>query len=165
MKVDVALPEGPREAYAYTGGKPFDADRPIVVFVHGALHDHSVWTLSARWFANHGWSALAPDLPGHGRSGGAPLASVESMADWLLALVDGAGARRFAVVGHSMGSLVALETAARGGERVSHLVLVATAISLRASFVASAALLAPTLVLYVRARREAAEPAFVGSGA
>ena len=133
MKLDVALPEGRREAYAYTGGKPFDPGRPIVVFVHGALQDHSVWTLAARWFANHGWSALAPDLPGHGRSRGAPLASVESMADWLLALVDAAGARRFAVVGHSMGSLVALETAARAGERVSHLVLVATAYPMRVS--------------------------------
>ena len=56
---------------------------------------------------------LAPDLPGHGRSAGAPLASVEAMADWLLALLDAAGAGRFAVVGHSMGSLVALEAAAR----------------------------------------------------
>jgi pimeloyl-ACP methyl ester carboxylesterase len=133
MKLDVALPEGPREAYAYTGGKPFDASQPTVVFVHGALHDHGVWTLAARWFANHGWSALASDLPGHGRSDGAPLASVEAMADWLIALAHAAGAGRFAVVGHSMGSLVALETAARAAERVSHLVLVATAYPMRVS--------------------------------
>ena len=39
------------EAYAYTGGKPFDPALPCVVFIHGALHDHSVWTLLARWFA------------------------------------------------------------------------------------------------------------------
>ena len=50
-----------REAYAYTGGKPFDATLPCVVFLHGALHDHSVWTLLARWFAHHGHSVLAVD--------------------------------------------------------------------------------------------------------
>jgi pimeloyl-ACP methyl ester carboxylesterase len=133
MRLAVATPSGPREAYAYTGGKPFDASRQTVVFVHGALHDHGVWTLASRWFANHGWSALAPDLPGHARSAGAPLEGVEAMADWLLALVDAAGAGRVALVGHSMGSLVALEAAARGGERISHLVLVATAYPMRVS--------------------------------
>ena len=133
MKLAVATPAGACEAYAFTGGKPFDAGRPTVVFVHGALHDHGVWTLAARWFANHGWSALAPNLPGHAKSAGAPLASIEAMADWLLAFVDATGAARFAVVGHSMGSLVALETAARAPERVSHLVLVATAYPMRVS--------------------------------
>ena len=133
MKLDVPLPEGPREAYAYTGGKPFDASLRTVIFVHGALHDHGVWTLAARWFANHGWSALAPDLPGHARSAGAPLESVEAIADWLLAFIDAAGAGRVALVGHSMGSLIALEAAARAAELISHLVLVATAYPMRVS--------------------------------
>ena len=133
MKLAVPLPEGAREAYAYTGGKPFDATRPTVVFVHGALHDHGIWTLAARWFANHGWSALAPDLPGHARSAGAPLESVEAIADWLLAFIDAAGAGRVALVGHSMGSLIALEAAARAAELISHLVLVATAYPMRVS--------------------------------
>ena len=106
-------------AYAYTGGKAFDAALPCVVFVHGALNDHSVWTLLARWFAHHGHGVLAVDLPGHGRSGGAPLASVEALADWLLALLDAAGVRRAAFVGHSMGSLIALEAAARAPQRVT----------------------------------------------
>ena len=62
-----------RTAYAYTGGKPWaDAER-CVVFIHGALNDHSVWTLLARWFANHGHAVIAVDLPGHGRSAGAPI--------------------------------------------------------------------------------------------
>ena len=73
MKLAVATPEGPLEAYAYSGGKAFDTALPCVVFVHGALNDHSVWTLAARWFAHHGWAVLAPDLPGHSRSAGAPL--------------------------------------------------------------------------------------------
>ena len=127
MKLAVAGPAGGHEAYAYTGGKPFDPALPVVVFVHGAMNDHSVWTLLARWFANHGFAVLAPDLPGHGRSGGAPLQSVEAIADWLLALLDAAGVTKASLVGHSMGSLIALEAASRAPARATHLVMVGTA--------------------------------------
>ncbi|HTJ04217.1 MAG TPA: alpha/beta fold hydrolase, partial [Caldimonas sp.] len=113
MKLAVDCAGKSRDAYAYTGGKAFDAQLPCVVLLHGALHDHSSWTLAARWFAHHGHAVLAPDLPGHGRSAGAPLASVEALADWLLALLDAAGVGAAALVGHSMGSLIALEAAAR----------------------------------------------------
>jgi len=116
-----------REAYAYTGGKPFDTSLPTLVFVHGALHDHSVWTLLARWFAHHGWSVLSVDLPGHGRSAGPALESVEAMATWLLTLLDAAGVTTASLVGHSMGSLVALEAAARSPSRARHLVMIGTA--------------------------------------
>ena len=116
-----------RPAYAYTGGKDWRPAPPCVVFVHGALHDHTVWTLLARWYAHHGYAVLAVDLPGHGRSAGAPLAAVEALADWLLALLDAAGVARAFLVGHSMGSLVALEAAARAPERAAGLALVATA--------------------------------------
>jgi len=66
--------------YAYTGGRPFDAARSTLVFLHGAQHDHSVWILQSRYFAHHGFSVLAFDLPGHMRSEGPALASVEAMA-------------------------------------------------------------------------------------
>jgi pimeloyl-ACP methyl ester carboxylesterase len=123
-----------QQAYAYTGGKPFDPALPCVVFMHGALNDHSVWTLLARWCAHHGYSVLAVDQPGHGRSGGAPLASVEAIADWTLALADAAGAGTLAaVVGHSMGSLIALEVAARAPARVQRLVMVGTAYPMKVS--------------------------------
>lgn len=122
-----------RRAYAYTGGKPFDPALPCVVFLHGALNDHSVWNLLARWFAHHGHAVLALDEPGHGRSDGPPLESVEAIADWLLAVLDAAGVLRAALVGHSMGSLIALEAAARAPERVTRLVLVATAYPMKVS--------------------------------
>ena len=117
-----------REAYAYTGGKPFDPQLPTVVFVHGAVNDHSVWTLLARWFAHHGRGVLAFDLPGHMRSTGPALPSVEAMADWLLAAMDAAGVRRAALAGHSLGSLVALEAAARAPERATHLLMLGTCV-------------------------------------
>jgi pimeloyl-ACP methyl ester carboxylesterase len=129
MEIDV---QG-RKAYAYTGGKAFDASLPCIVFIHGALHDHSVWTLLGRWFAHHGCGVLAPDLPGHMRSEGAPLPSVEAMADWLLALLDAAGVQRAALAGHSMGSLIALEAAARLRERTTRLAMLATAYPMKVS--------------------------------
>lgn len=115
-----------RPVYAYTGGKPFDATLPCVVFIHGALNDHGVWTLLARWFANHGHAVLAVDLPGHMRSAGPALASIEEMADWTLALLDAAGVKEAALAGHSMGSLVALEATARAPGRITRLVMVGT---------------------------------------
>ena len=133
MKLPVAGAHAPVDAYAYTGGKAFDPSLPCIVFLHGALHDHSSWTLAARWFAHHGHAVLAPDLPGHGRSVGLPLASVEALADWLLALLDAAGVATASLVGHSMGSLVALEAASRAPARVSHLVLVGTAYPMKVS--------------------------------
>ena len=54
--------------YCYTGGKPFDAAKPTVVFIHGVVNDHSVWILQSRYMANHGWNVLAVDLPGHCRA-------------------------------------------------------------------------------------------------
>ena len=120
-------------AYAYTGGKPFDPALPCVVFIHGALHDHSAWTLLARWFAHHGHAVLAVDLPGHGRSGGPPLTSVELLADWLLAVLDAAGVARAALAGHSMGSLIALEAAAHAPARATRLAMIGTAYPMKVS--------------------------------
>jgi pimeloyl-ACP methyl ester carboxylesterase len=120
-------------SYAYTGGRPFNPGLPAVVFIHGAAHDHSVWGLQSRWFAHHGFAVLAPDLPGHGRSEGPPLAGVEALAEWVVGLCAAAGVERAALVGHSMGSLIALEAAARHPQRVSRLALLGTAVPMPVS--------------------------------
>lgn len=121
------------EIFAGTGGRDFDPSLPTVVFLHGAGMDHSVWALLSRSFAHHGFGVLAPDLPGHGRSAGAPLTSVAALADWAAALIDAAGGPATRLVGHSMGSLVALETAARHAEKVTGIALIATAAPMRVS--------------------------------
>lgn len=120
-------------AYCYTGGKPFNAALPTVVFIHGAQNDHSVWVLQTRYFAHHGCSVLAVDLPGHGRSKGPALTTVEAMADWLLALLDLTGVQQATLIGHSMGSLIALETLSRAPTRVAKLALVGTAYPMKVS--------------------------------
>ncbi|MBC7954779.1 MAG: alpha/beta hydrolase [Cytophagales bacterium] len=122
-----------REAYAYTGGKAFDASLPVVVFIHGAMHDHSVWGLQTRALAHHGHAVLAVDLPGHGRSAGPALASVEAAARWVIDLLAAAGVRCAALIGHSMGSLIALEAAAQLGERATQLVMVGSTFPMKVS--------------------------------
>lgn len=124
-------------AYAYTGGKPFDARLPCVVFIHGAQHDHSVWSLQSRWFAHHGFAVLAVDLPGHGRSAGRALPSIEDLADWIDLLLErvGAGdtAKTVSLVGHSMGSLTALECASRHSGRIARIAMIGTAVPMPVS--------------------------------
>jgi pimeloyl-ACP methyl ester carboxylesterase len=115
------------ETFVATGGRQFDPALPTVVLLHGAGFDHTAWALQSRWFAHHGHGVLAPDLPGHGLSSGAPLPTIADMADWTAALLDAAGVARARLVGHSMGSLIALETAARHPTRVSALGLIGTA--------------------------------------
>jgi pimeloyl-ACP methyl ester carboxylesterase len=121
------------KTYCYTGGKPFDAAKPTVVFIHGVVNDHSVWALQTRYMANHGWNVLAVDLPGHCKSEGEAPSTVEEAAAFVVALLDAAGVARAALVGHSWGSLIALEAAARLKERATHLVLVGTAYPLKVS--------------------------------
>ncbi len=122
-----------RPVYAYTGGKPFDPALPVAVFIHGAEHDHSVWGLQSRYFAHHGFSVLALDLPGHLRSAGPALTSIGALADWLAAVLDALGLARAFVAGHSMGSLVALEFAARHPELAQRIALLATALPMTVS--------------------------------
>jgi pimeloyl-ACP methyl ester carboxylesterase len=115
------------DTFVATGGRDFDSSLPAIVLLHGAGFDHTTWALHSRWFAHHGYGVLAPDLPGHGRSSGAPLPAISDMADWTAALIEAAGAAKARLVGHSMGSLIALETAARHPAKVSALGLIGTA--------------------------------------
>lgn len=134
MKFNLQTPAGQSYvAYAYTGGKAFDASKPTIVFIHGVLNDHSVWILQSRYLAHHGFNVLAVDLPGHCRSGGDAPASVEEASQFIEALMDAAGVAKAALVGHSWGSLIALETAGRLKDRITHLALVGTAFPMKVS--------------------------------
>ncbi len=120
-------------AYVYTGGKPFDATKPSVVFIHGAANDHSVWVYQSRYFAHHGWNAMAVDLPGHGQSFGEAKTTIGEYADWIVNLLDNGGVSRAALVGHSMGSLIAMECAVRHDARVSQLALLGASVPMPVS--------------------------------
>jgi len=122
-----------KKTYAYTANRALDASKPTVVFIHGAANDHSVWALQSRYYAYHGWNAFAVDLPGHGKSAGAAYRSVGDLAAWITRFLDAAGAYKAALVGHSMGSLVALESAARNPQRIRKLALIGTSVPIQVS--------------------------------
>jgi pimeloyl-ACP methyl ester carboxylesterase len=119
-----------KRAFAYTAAHELDEKKPTVVFVHGAGLDHSWFGLQSRYFGYHGRNVLAVDLPGHGRSAGPPIPTVAAMADWILRLVK---APKFSIVGHSMGSLIALECAARQPERIERIALIGVAYPMKVS--------------------------------
>lgn len=123
-------------AWAYTGGRPLTGRQPLVVFVHGAQHDHSVWILQSRYLAHHGYDVLALDLPGHGRSAGDALRSIAELADWVVAAVPAAlraAPQPTAIVGHSMGSLIALETTRAAPAWLAGVALISSAVPMKVS--------------------------------
>jgi pimeloyl-ACP methyl ester carboxylesterase len=115
------------EAHASTGGVPLEGDEPVVLFLHGAGMDSTVWQLQTRYFAHRGLRSVAVDLPAHGRSAGSALGSVEDMAEWVGRFMGAAGFTSAHLVGHSMGTFVALEMALRHPALVASLTLCGTA--------------------------------------
>lgn len=122
-----------KSVYAATGNREISPARESVVFIHGAGQNHTIWVLPTRYFARKGFNVLSVDLPGHGRTAGPCLSSIEQMAHWIAQLLDAAGLKRTAVVGHSMGSLVALATAALHPDRVRALAMVGTSVPMPVS--------------------------------
>jgi pimeloyl-ACP methyl ester carboxylesterase len=123
MRIEI---NGNEVFYGTGSGTPSDAANTLI-FVHGAGFDHTIWVMPARYFARHGWRVVALDLPGHGRSQGQALTSIAQMADWLAQVIDAVSPNQQAsVVGHSMGSLVAMSLAARHANKVQKLALLGT---------------------------------------
>lgn len=97
---------GGKRVWANTGGREFSSDRPLLVFVHGAAMNRTLWQLQDRYFAAHGFSVLALDLPGHGNSEGPPPDSVPAYAEWLGEAVAATGLGPAHLVGLSMGAQI-----------------------------------------------------------
>ena len=116
--------------YVATGGKEFNPDLPTVVFLHGSGGDHRTWALQTRWFAYHGYSVLAPDLPGHSLSGGEAFTTIEDSGPWLAAFLKAANMKAAHIVGHSQGFLTALAFVKDNADKILSLTAVGTAASI-----------------------------------
>jgi len=123
MQIDL----GNGTAFAANGGRPFEHKLPVVLFLHGAGMDHTVWSLQARYLAHHGRAVLALDLPGHGKTPGPALGSIPEMADWVVRLLEKMEVTQAALVGHSMGALIGLDLAGRMPEKLRALALLGVA--------------------------------------
>ena len=118
-----------KRVFASTGGKPFDNNKPAIIFLHGSGLDHTFWGLHSRFFAFRNYAVLVPDLPGHTNSEGPELKSIEAMADWLNDVVEALDLDNISVVAHSQGCLTALEFASRYGEKVRSVSFIASGLA------------------------------------
>ncbi len=101
---------------------PYDRSMSAIVFVHGAGLNGSSWRYQTSFFEG----AIAVNLPGHGDSTDESHDNIADYAAWLGETIRRLGPDPVTLVGHSMGSLVVLETAARNPDMVAKLVLVST---------------------------------------
>ena len=100
---------------------------PAVLCVHGYCQSSAYWVPTLDRLARAGVRGLAPDLPGFGASARLPGPyTMEAYADGLAALLDARGLDQIALVGGSMGGVVAQHFALRHSARLARLLLVAT---------------------------------------
>lgn len=118
-----------KQVFVTTGGKPFENNKPTVIFLHGSGLDHTFWGLHSRFFAFRNYAVLVPDLPGHTNSAGPALKSIEAMADWLNDVVEALDANDISLVAHSQGCLTALEFASRYPDRLRSVSLIASGLA------------------------------------
>lgn len=114
-------------AHGVTGGFPTAADAPALILIHGAGMDATVWQLQSRYLAHRNVRVFAVDLPAHGSSGGDALETISDMADWIIAFMDAASIDTASIAGHSMGSLISIEVAAKIGTRATNVGLMGSA--------------------------------------
>ncbi len=108
-----------------------DPDLPTVVMLHGVGGDHSIWQPQSAFLSRRGFNVLVPDLPGHGRTPGPAAETIADLVDWTLSLLADCGVVKAHVVGHSLGSLIAVGTAAANPALVERIVLLGSSDRLR----------------------------------
>ena len=113
-----------------SGGRDFVTGQKTIVMLHGSGQSHLTWVQQSRYFAYEGYNVIAPDLPGHGLSGGTPLQTIEDMSDFMHALIGQLGCGPVVFIGHSQGCLVGLDMAARYQDDLDQLVLIAGGLSI-----------------------------------
>jgi len=111
--------------FVSTGGMDFEKEKPSILLMHGSGLTHIVWSLHEQFYVNQGFNVLSVDLPGHGNSEGPSLKSIEEISDWIKSLMSVLNIKKLIIIGHSQGSLVGIDFAARYPNLINGLVLVA----------------------------------------
>jgi pimeloyl-ACP methyl ester carboxylesterase len=102
-----------------------------VVLIHGAGGTHLYWPTEIRRLP--GYHVYAPDLPGHGNSGGRGMQTISAYSRALLSWLNALDLHSSVLIGHSMGSAIALSLALDHPRRVLGLGLVGAGARLRVS--------------------------------
>ena len=103
----------------------FDKKKPSILLMHGSGLTHIVWSLHEQFYTTQGYNVLSVDLPGHGNSEGPSLKSIEEISDWIKSLMNVLDIKKLIIIGHSQGSLVGIDFAARYPDLINSLVLAA----------------------------------------
>jgi len=119
--------------YLHTGPSTLPGVAPaldrghLFLLVHAAGSNAGMWRRQLQGLAESGHSAVALDLPGHGRSCGVEgLASIEAYAALVERFAAALGLRRCVLVGRSMGGAIGLVIAERQPALLRGLVLTCT---------------------------------------
>jgi pimeloyl-ACP methyl ester carboxylesterase len=101
-------------------------ERGVVLLLHGKNFQSSAWETTARRLAQESYRVIAPDQIGFGKSSKPPAYqfTFQALAENTRALLTSLGIARVAVVGHSMGGMLATRFALMYPEVASELVLV-----------------------------------------
>ncbi len=94
------------------------------MLLHGAGGNHLHWPHNLRRLADY--KIYAPDLPGHGKSAGLGMQSVEKYADAIVEWITSLEIKKVVIAGHSMGGAIAQTIAVKFPKLVKGLILVAT---------------------------------------
>lgn len=95
-----------------------------VMLLHGKNFSGSYWDATIRQLVAAGFRVIVPDQLGFGKSSKPDIAySFDLLAETTAKLLDQLGVQKVAVVGHSMGGMLAVRFARTYPERTTHLVL------------------------------------------
>ena len=107
-----------------------NSKHPTLLLLHGAGMNATVWQMQTRYLSNKDINTLSVDLPGHGASDGEGFNSIEKMSSWIIQLMDELKINSSIIAGHSMGSLIGMETAKLDNKRVKGLILLGSSSSM-----------------------------------
>jgi pimeloyl-ACP methyl ester carboxylesterase len=99
---------------------------PTVLMLHGIGGGHLSFAPQVETLASSGYRAVAWDMPGYGRSAPIEPYTFKGLAQSCITLIESLQCGDVALVGHSMGGMVAQEVMARRPELVNKLVLCGT---------------------------------------
>ena len=99
---------------------------PTVLMLHGIGGGHLAFAPQVETLASAGYRAVAWDMPGYGHSAPIEPYTFKGLAQSCIQLIESLKCPQVALVGHSMGGMVAQEVVARRPELVSRLVLCGT---------------------------------------
>ena len=113
-----------KSIYASDAGQGIDSSKDTIVFLHGSGLSSIVWSLVEQFFSNKNFNVISVDLPGHGKSEGPCLDSIEKITDWLEKVFEKLNLKNLIIVGHSQGCLEALEYSFKYKKRLKKIVFI-----------------------------------------